>query len=267
METRIDTRNKSFQFRTYLIYSIAFLLVCLATYTIPWLAGKALIWNVDGIAQHFPIMAQFQRMLQGTAHQSMSGWSWNLGAGADQLTTFAFYIIGDPFSYLIALFPAAKLELGFQVLILLRLYCVGLSFLAWANERDFSTHSKLIGTLIYTFSGYNFYVSMHHPFFLIPMILFPLLAMGGEKVLHKQNWLPLAVAVALALISNFYFAYMLAIGTFVYLLTRYFNIHHNHPERLKNGRIIYGLIQGVVTGLLTAGVILIPTLLAVFQST
>lgn len=47
METRIDTRNKSFQFRTYLIYSIAFLLVCLATYTIPWLAGKTLIWNVD----------------------------------------------------------------------------------------------------------------------------------------------------------------------------------------------------------------------------
>ena len=154
-----------------------------------------------------------------------------------------------------------------QVLILLRLYCVGLSFLAWANERDFSTHSKLIGTLIYTFSGYNFYVSMHHPFFLIPMILFPLLAIGIEKVLHKQNWLPLAVAVALALISNFYFAYMLAIGTFVYLLTRYFNIRHNHPEQLKNGRIIYGLVQGVVTGLLTAGVILIPTLLAVFQST
>lgn len=267
MEPRIDTRRKSFQFRTYLIYSIAFLLVCLATYTIPWLAGKTLIWNVDGIAQHFPIMAQFQRMLQGTAHQAMSGWSWNLGAGADQLTTFAFYIIGDPFSYLIALFPAAKLELGFQVLILLRLYCVGLSFLAWANERDFSTHSKLIGTLIYTFSGYNFYVSMHHPFFLIPMILFPLLAIGIEKVLHKQNWLPLAVAVALALISNFYFAYMLAIGTFVYLLTRYFNIRHNHPEQLKNGRIIYGLVQGVVTGLLTAGVILIPTLLAVFQST
>ena len=43
-----------------------------------------------------------------------------------------FYIIGDPFSYLIALFPAAKLELGFQVLILLRLYCVGLPF--WIEQ-------------------------------------------------------------------------------------------------------------------------------------
>lgn len=267
MEPRIDTRKKSFNFSIYFIYTIAFVFVCLATYTIPWLAGKTLIWNVDGIAQHFPILAQFQRILQGTAHQSLAGWSWNLGAGADQLTTFAFYIIGDPFSYLIAFFPASKLELGYQVLILLRLYCVGLSFLAWANERNFSRHSKLIGTLIYTFSGYNFYVSMHHPFFLIPMILFPLLAMGVEKVLHKQNWLPLAVAVALALISNFYFAYMLAIGTLVYLLTRYFNIRHTHPEQLKNGRIIYCLFQGVLTGLLTAGIVLLPTLLAVFQST
>ncbi len=146
MEPRIDTRKKSFNFSIYFIYTIAFVFVCLATYTIPWLAGKTLIWNVDGIAQHFPILAQFQRILQGTAHQSLAGWSWNLGAGADQLTTFAFYIIGDPFSYLIAFFPASKLELGYQVLILLRLYCVGLSFLAWANERNFSRHSKLIGT-------------------------------------------------------------------------------------------------------------------------
>ncbi len=81
MEPRIDTRKKSFNFSIYFIYTIAFVFVCLATYTIPWLAGKTLIWNVDGIAQHFPILAQFQRILQGTAHQSLAGWSWNLGAG------------------------------------------------------------------------------------------------------------------------------------------------------------------------------------------
>ena len=267
MEPRINSRKHLYRLKIYIIYSIAFLLVCLATYTIPWLAGKTLIWNVDGIAQHFPILAQFQRILQGTSHQSLTGWSWNLGAGADQLTTFAFYVIGDPFSYLIALFPASKLELGYQLLILLRLYCVGLAFLAWANERRFSTHSKLIGTIIYTFSGYNFYVSMHHPFFILPMILFPLLAMGIEKILHKQNWLPLAIAVALSLISNFYFAYMLAIGSLVYLVTRWVAIHHHYPDRIQPVKTLYCLAQAIISGILTASVVLLPTLMTVLQST
>ncbi|EHO46185.1 YfhO family protein [Lentilactobacillus kisonensis] len=267
MQTNHHLRKHSFQLPLFLIYTVTFIFICLLTYSIPWLAGKTLIWNVDGIAQHFPILAQLQAILQGTAHQSLFGWSWNLGAGADQLTTFAFYIVGDPFSYLIALFPTSQLELGYQLLILLRLYCVGCAFLAWANERTFSRHSKLIGTLIYTFSGYNFYVSMHHPFFLLPMMLFPLLAMGIEKVLHKQNWLPLALAIALALISNFYFAYMLALGTFVYLLTRYLHIYHITPNRLPFSRIVYCLFQAIITGLLMASVVLFPTLLSVFQST
>lgn len=251
----------------FILYTAAFLFICVLTYSLPWLAGRTLIWNVDGIAQHFPILAQFQRILQGTAHQSLFGWSWNLGAGADQLTTFAFYIVGDPFSYLIGLFPPSKLELGYQVLILLRLYCVGLAFLAWANERSFSRHSKLIGTLIYTFSGYNFYVSMHHPFFLLPMIIFPLLAMGVEKVIHRQNWLPLALATGLALISNFYFAYMLALGTLVYLITRYIHYRHGADHSMPNLKIAYCLIQAVVTGLMMAGVVLFPTLMAVLNST
>lgn len=265
----VTTRStrKTRKIPIFLLYTICFGIICLLTYSLPWLAGRTLIWNVDGIAQHFPILAQFQRILQGTAHQSLFGWSWNLGAGADQLTTFAFYIVGDPFSYLIALFPASQLELGYQVLILVRLYFVGLSFLAWANQRSFSRHSKLIGTLIYTFAGYNFYVSMHHPFFLLPMIIFPLLAMGIEKVLHGQNWLPLAIAVGLALISNFYFAYMLALGTLVYLLTRYFHLRAIIPDHLPPLRILYCLGQAIVTGLLMAGVVLFPTLLAVFQST
>ncbi|GHP14862.1 membrane protein [Lentilactobacillus fungorum] len=265
MQTGTYLRRRSSKLSIFLMYTAAFLLICLLTYTIPWLAGKTLIWNVDGIAQHFPILAQFQAILQGRVHQSLFGWSWNLGAGADQLTTFAFYVIGDPFSYLIALFPARQLEFGYQVLIILRLYCVGVAFLAWANERSFSRHSKLIGTLIYTFSGYNFYVSMHHPFFLLPMMLFPLLAMGVEKVLHRQNWLPLAIAIGLTLISNFYFAYMLALGTFVYLLTRYLHIAHTAQLPLK--KIIYCLAQAIITGLLMASVILVPTLLTVFQST
>ncbi|WP_283680185.1 YfhO family protein [Lentilactobacillus sp. Marseille-Q4993] len=249
----------------YAIYTAIFLFICLLTYSLPWLAGKSLIWNVDGIAQHFPILAQFQSILQGTSHQSLSSWSWHLGTGGDLLTTLAFYVVGDPFSYLIALFPASQLELGYQVLILVRLYFVGLAFLAWANRLSFSKHSKLIGALIYTFSGYNFYVSMHHPFFLMPMMLFPMLLLGIEEVLQKRRWAPLAIATGLTLISNFYFAYILAVGSAVYLVVRMLKMRDNH-ERVFASTFVLNLTKGLGVGLLTAGFILMPTLLSVFQS-
>lgn len=60
---------------------------------------------------------------------------------------------------------------------------------------------------------------------------------------------------------------MLALGTFVYLLTRYLHIYHVDAKQLPLGRIIYCLAQAIVTGLMMAGVVLFPTLLSVFQST
>ena len=172
-------------------YTILFFTVVFLTYTIPFLAGHNLIWNVDGISQHYPILMEFQRILQGKAHQSLFGWSWNLGLGADQLATFAYYVVGDPFSYLIAFFPADKVALGYQLLVILRLYFVGIAFLIWTSHFHFSRISRLIGTLIYTFSGYDFYVSLHHPFFLLPMIIFPLLCFGIDHLVigHAWEWL------------------------------------------------------------------------------
>ncbi|GAY73531.1 YfhO family protein [Lentilactobacillus kosonis] len=261
--TSVTSNHKSL---IYLFYTLIFLVICGLTYSLPWLSGKSLIWNIDGIAQHFPILAQFQGILQGTVHQSLAGWSWNLGAGGDQLTTFAYYVVGDPFSYLIALFPASKLELGFQLLVLLRLFCVGLAFLTWANRFSFSNHSKLIGTLVYTFSGYNFYVSMHHPFFLLPMIIFPLLATGIEIMLKQRNWIPFAISIGLALISNFYFAYILSIGALIYLITRSIQLKAESNRQRFDWLIIYRTGQAFISGLLLSGVVLVPTLVSVFQS-
>ncbi|KRL19157.1 hypothetical protein FC98_GL002142 [Lentilactobacillus kisonensis DSM 19906 = JCM 15041] len=64
MQTSTHLRKRTFKLPIFLIYTIAFVSICLLTYSIPWLAGRTLIWNVDGIAQHFPILAQFQRILE-----------------------------------------------------------------------------------------------------------------------------------------------------------------------------------------------------------
>jgi len=243
-----------------------FVVIATITYSGLFLAGRTLIWEVDGIAQHFPILLEFQRILQHHPQQLFS-WSWNLGLGADQLTTFSYYVVGDPFNYLVAFVSRAHLEWAYQALILLRLYFVGLAFLGFSRQFKFKRVSQLIGALTYTFTAYTFYVGMHHPFFLLPMIWFPLLCWAIERVLRGRHWLPLSLITAVVILSNFYFAYLLALGGLIYALVRYWSRRRDHLAMRSFGQLFWRLLVAVGLGVMMAGVLLVPSLLAMLTAT
>ncbi|AMO30019.1 YfhO family protein [Lactiplantibacillus plantarum] len=247
-------------------YTAMFVVIATITYSGLFLAGRTLIWEVDGIAQHFPILLEFQRILQHHPQQLFS-WSWNLGLGADQLTTFSYYVVGDPFNYLVAFVSRAYLEWAYQALILLRLYFVGLAFLGFSRQFKFKRISQLIGALTYTFTAYTFYVGMHHPFFLLPMIWFPLLCWAIERVLRGRHWLPLSLITAVVILSNFYFAYLLALGGLVYALVRFWSRRRDHLTMRSFGQLFWRLLVAVGLGVTMAGILLVPTLLAMLTAT
>ncbi|MTV81373.1 YfhO family protein [Secundilactobacillus folii] len=250
----------------WVVYSIAFVFVVVCSFGVLRLNGQTNIWSVDGIAQHYPILEEFYRILRGTAHQSLFGWSWNLGLGADQMTTFAYYVVGDPFSYLIALFPAGKIELGFQLLTILRLYFVGLAFLVFARQMHLKRSGSLISSLIYTFCSYSFYVSFHHPFFLLPMIFFPLLCVAIDKIYHGQSFLWLVAITAIALISNVYFAYLLGLGSLAFAIIRYIDLKRKGELVRSLPRSLGYFVATVVMALMIAAMVLLPNILSMLNS-
>ncbi|KRO28196.1 integral membrane protein [Lactiplantibacillus fabifermentans DSM 21115] len=243
-----------------------FVLIAAIAYSGLFLAGRTLIWEVDGIAQHFPILLEFQKILQSHSLK-LASWSWNLGLGADQLTTFAYYVVGDPFNYLVAFVSRAHLEFWYQALIILRLYVVGLAFLGFSGQFKFSRFSRLIGTLTYTFTAYTFYVGMHHPFFLLPMIWFPLLCWSIERIFHGKSWLPLSLITAVVIMSNFYFAYLLALGSLIYALVRFWNLKRQAAPLRSFGQLLWRIVIAVLLGVMMAGTLLVPTLLAMLNAT
>ncbi|WP_056946397.1 YfhO family protein [Secundilactobacillus odoratitofui] len=254
------------KFPVWLVYTVAFAFIVLCSFGALRFLGQTTIWNVDGISQHYPILEEFYRILRGTAHQSLFGWSWNLGLGADQMTTFAYYVVGDPFSYLIALFPADKLELGYQVLTILRLYAVGLAFLVFAKQMRLKRSGSLVGALIYTFGSYSFYVSYHHPFFLLPLIFFPLLCVAIDRIYHGQSFLWLVAITAVVLISNVYFAYVLAIGSLFFAVFRYVDLKQKGELVRPLPRSLGYFALTVVMALMIAAMILLPNLLSMLSS-
>ncbi|PWF99847.1 YfhO family protein [Levilactobacillus bambusae] len=252
--------------KIYAQFTILFTILVCIIYGIFLLTGKSFIWWGDGLAQHYPILVKFYDLLHHGFPGSLFGWSWALGLGADKLTTFSYYVTGDPFAYLIAVFPKNRIEMGYNLLVILRLFCSGLAFLIFSRQFKFKPQSQLLGSLAYTFTGYSLFVSVRHPFFLLPMILFPLLAYGIERIFRGKSWLPLALAVAVTLASNFYFAYILAIGSFAYAAMRYARSWIDH-QPMPLFKTLWQLVKPVVTGFLLSAILFIPSVIAMMQST
>ncbi|USS93211.1 YfhO family protein [Fructilactobacillus ixorae] len=253
---------------TWVLYTILFAIIVAVFGWTFYLTDRSLIWSMDGIAQHYPILVNFRELLVNfLAHPShgLTHWSVDLGLGADQLTSFSYYVIGDLFNYLIVFFPKGQIEFGYGVLVLLRLYCAGLAFLVYLHNFHLRKISRLISTLTYTFSSFALYAGMHHAFFLLPLIFFPLLAAGIERVLrHQSSWL-LCGAVFITFLSNFYFAYMLGLGCLIYVTLR--SLMVRKARWFHWGRFFLRLTVTVGLGMLAAAVLFIPTMLYAFQST
>ncbi|MGF7437575.1 YfhO family protein [Lentilactobacillus senioris] len=249
-------------------YTIAFALLAGTMFICLSMADKSFVWFKDGMAQHFPILTQLRSMLEHFISNPSSGfthWDWSLGLGADQLTNFSYYVIGDLFNYLIILFPKNNIEFAYGVLIMLRLYCVGLAFLLYTTSYKFSKPSKLVGALSYTFAGFVLYSSLHHPFFLLPMIFFPLLAYGIDRIVYNHSFLPFSLAVFLVVLGNFYFAWMLAIATVIYALIRIGS--RFNQSQFKFWRSVGRLLAGGILGALMGLIVFLPTVLFALKST
>ena len=64
------------------------------------------------------------------------------------------------------------------------------------------------------------YNANRHPFFMNPMVYFPLIILGIEKVIKKEKPFLLIGMIFISAISNFYFFYIIAILTALYSIVR-----------------------------------------------
>lgn len=242
--------------KTFLKYSGLFLLMA-AIIFIPFIIqGKTFIHQGDGFHQHYPFFRQYLNMIR-TFFQTgdWQQWDWSIGLGQDTLLTYGYYVVGDPFVYLGLLFPQGSEEFAFHMVMLVRIWAVGASFLLYARKMQFNEMSALIASVLYAFSHYTIYNVVRHPFFIHPLIFLPLIALGIEKILQKESGALFAVMIGLAAISNFYFFYMLTILAVFYALLRYPDYGNGWPVF---GQWFLKFLVFYILGLLISSVVFLP---------
>lgn len=194
--------------RTFALFTGLFLIMIVGIYSYFVVMQKSFIWQGDGFSQHYLIFKDYLALIKDYFADPSVGlpfWDWTNGMGADVLSAYGYYVIGDPFVYLGLLFPTSMTELAFHVLILLRLYFIGMAFLFYCREMQVGSSGALVGSMMYTFTFYVILNVTRHPFFLMPMLFFPLLCIGIEKILHNKSNTVFIVAIFLSACSNFYF--------------------------------------------------------------
>ncbi len=254
--------------KIYAIYTALFILIVCIVFGIFFINNRTFIWQADGLRQHYIILKDFNEIIRNFLSSPQEGiklFSWNMGLGFDIIGQYSYYILGDPFAYISLLFPMENLETAYSFLVLLRLFCIGISFIVYAKYNSNKNKSILLGAIIYTFSAFSLFAGVRHPYFLNAMILFPLLLLGVEKLLKENKKVFLCTFVTVSAISNYYFFYMHTVMIVIYAIIKYFCEYRKEGikhflQKLSSGIIIY------IIGILIASIILFPTIYAFLNS-
>lgn len=267
MKLKYLTDNREFsRSRYFRIYTVVFFVMCALMFSWFYLANRTFIWNVDGWAQHYRALVYYAKYLRGIIRGvvfdhsfAIQNWSFSFGEGNDILSALHYYVIGDPFSIGCVLVPTKYMYLYFDLMIIARLYCAGAAF-SWLciELKQNRTVAMLAGSITYVFCFWALFNVNRHPYFLDPLIWFPIIVVGVERIINGKRPTVFIVAVFLAAVSNFYFFYIIALVTVAYVVMR---LAVKYRKDIKQAlEPFFKIAGGAVFGVVMGAVIILPML-------
>lgn len=230
-------------------------------------AGNSFLWNPDALDVQFHGLVQIGRLLRGSIQQLMSGaglsfdeYLFTVGYGAD---VNSICQLNDPLQWLAVFVPARYTEYLFYALCFLRVFLAACTFSAYTLYRGNGYTATFVGALCYTFSGYALILCMlRHSFFLIPLVVFPLVLLGAEKLFNGESPVVFCLAVGLSLFVSVYFSYMIFVLLIVYCLGRYF-FSEGRKSFVSFVKLFFTFVGFGLVGVLLSGLCSIPNILII----
>lgn len=224
--------------------------------------GDQIVLKVDLYHQYAPFHEELRsRILNG---QSLM-YSWEGGLGKEFVTQMAYYT-ASPISFLILLFPQKLLPEALAIFILLKT-AFSASFFSYYLKEHFNKNdlSILVFGLLYAFTAFmtGYYWNV---MWLDSVALFPIVALGVERLIHQNKHILYYVSLTLTMIVNFYMAVLVCVFTAAYFMVVLFaNYEWKKNSRVMIARMIKFAIVSIIAAL-TAMFILAPVAIALGQT-
>lgn len=255
--------NLSERKKYYFIYTLCFIITAFLVFFWFLIAHRTMIWREDGWMQHYRSLIYYSKYLRSIIkgvlinHELViPNWDFSIGQGSDILSTLHYYTIGDPLSVFSIFFSEENMYLYYDAAIILRIYFAGIAFSALCFETGKkNSYGILAGAIAYTFCEWALSF-IRHPFFLNPMLYFPLLLLGIEKIIKKKRPYLFTIAVAISALCNFYFFYMMVLAVIIYVIIRLFI---SYRKNIKDAALLIAKIaSSSVLGVILSAVIFLP---------
>ena len=267
MQKYLKCHNQNKYFIAYTALFLGMFWLCYGVYL--FLYHKAFFWSIDGFTQDYVSFLYLGRWVRSIFFNLIHGmypivpmWSQAIGYGADIPTSLAAYL-WDPFNWISVFIPSVYAEQGYAVMIILKFYAAGLAFSILAESRGWTKGATLCGAMIYIFSA-TAQIGFYHSFFINPLIIFPILIDGVDRLYaNKRHGGVYISALAFSFVSYFYFAYMMSILVFLYVIFRviadYYNRVIHSITEIAMIALRFLIYSVVAAGIAAAG--LLPSIL------
>lgn len=176
--------------------------------------GEESFLRTDMYHQYAPFFSEFQDKIKNGGSLL---YSWNVGMGVNFSALFAYYL-ASPLNWLIILCPK---ELVIEFMTYSIVVKIGLSGLTMAYYLRKHSRKKEFGVaffgIFYALSGYMAAYSWNI-MWLDCILLFPLIVLGLERLVHEGKGLLYCVTLGLSIFSNYYISIMTCIFMVIYFI-------------------------------------------------
>lgn len=224
-QTAIDGSKKVY----YGTYGLLFLL-CFSMFAFGIIfRGGSFIWTVDGLEQQymfFILQGEWLRELLANVFINHSFdipmWTDSVGYGADYIVSIG-NTLGNPINWISVFATSETADLLLNATVPITLFIAGWLFLCYCSYKGFDRGSSLVGSMVYSFSGYSM-IAFSQIYMLYPLVLAPLVLWGIDKVFDRRSPVLLVGALSLCFFCSVTLAYAVCLLMLVYCLVRVFNL-------------------------------------------
>lgn len=207
----------------------------------------------DLIEQQLPFLAEARRILRG----GLNSYSFSTFLGAPAVGSYAFYTLGSPFVWPLALLPQAALPYAVSVMAILKHAVCTLCAFLYLRRMVRDAHMALLGAALYAFSSFTVVNTQFYHFTEVAAF-FPLILLGMEDAMGESPRPGLlALACGLNALTNYYFMASSALLAALYFACRLFSEDWRGAGLLRHA--LCALFECAV-GCALAGVLLLPAM-------
>lgn len=242
---------------------LPYLFLALLTLCACWLfAGRHGVFGakIDWISQHSVLPEYFRQQFYETG-ELFPEFAANLGGGQN-IYNFSYYGLFSPVVLLSYLLPFVDMGSYLMTVGIIKLILSVWLFYHWLGRRGFSGEIRLWSSVIFLLAGPMVYQSCHQIMFINYMPFLCLALMGVDRHLEKGKSGLYTIGVLLMILSSFYFSIGGILVLALYALSRYLNLH---SQKFGIGSFLREALRFLLptaTAILTSGILLFPTALA-----